>query len=71
VTMEIGKLRVLKLLIEFSRAGLFQKSSVGPQTANCDPSGFRVWTRFCSFAFGWRCSAGHICSPSISLSHQV
>ena len=24
-----------------------------------------------SAALGWRCSAGHICWPSISLSHQV
>src|SRR5882757_6603174 len=35
VTMEIGKLRVLKVLVEFGCAGLFQKASIGPQTANC------------------------------------
>src|SRR5713101_981767 len=34
VTMEVGKLRVLKLLIEFRCTGLFQKGSVRPQTPN-------------------------------------
>src|SRR5271166_973350 len=34
MTMEIGKLRVLKLLVEFRRACFLQECSVGPQPAN-------------------------------------
>ena len=72
VTVEVGKLRVLQLLVEFRRAGSFQKCRYRTKPANsrslpdCAPE-----LAFCSPASGLRCCAGHMCSPSISLSHHV
>ena len=71
MTVEVAELGVLQLLVEFRRAGFSRNLTSDQRPRMAERSGLRVWISMLLARAGIALLGGHMCSPSISLSHQV